>query len=182
MGALTVLKFDTAAGATRALEVMQNLQEEHLIYIQDAATVTWPQGKRKPKTQQTQSATGKAAMWGSFWGMLFGLLFFMPLIGAAIGAGIGALSGHFTDVGIDDDFIKDVRSQVTEGTSALFLLTTGGSPSRLIEEMKKQMPKFEIISTTLSEGQEETLRRCICGRRRVGSRLCQLIEVRSKCR
>ena len=79
MGALTVLKFDMAAGATRALEVMRNLQEEHLIYIQDAATVTWPQGKRKPKTHQTQSLTGEGALWGSFWGLLFGLLFFMPL-------------------------------------------------------------------------------------------------------
>jgi uncharacterized membrane protein len=158
MGAITVLKFDTAAGATRALEIMRNLQEEHLIYIQDAATVTWAEGKRKPKTQQTQSKTGEGATWGAFWGMLFGLLFFMPIMGAAIGAGIGALSGHFTDVGIDDDFIKEVRSQVTEGTSALFLMTTGASPTRLIEEMKKQMPKFEIISTNLSEEQEEALR------------------------
>ena len=36
---------------------------------------------------------------------------------------MGALSGLFSDYGIDDDFIGSVREQVTEGTSALFLLT-----------------------------------------------------------
>jgi uncharacterized membrane protein len=36
----------------------------------------------------------------------------------------GALSDHFSDYGIDDGFIKKVREKVTEGTSALFLLTS----------------------------------------------------------
>jgi uncharacterized membrane protein len=29
-----------------------SLQKQQLITIQDAAIVTWPQGKQKPKTQQ----------------------------------------------------------------------------------------------------------------------------------
>lgn len=42
----------------------------------------------------------------------------------AVGALAGVLSGYFTDYGIDDELIEDVRNQVTEGTSALFLLTS----------------------------------------------------------
>jgi uncharacterized membrane protein len=59
-----------------------------------------------------------------FWGMLLGFIFATPLFGMAVGAAFGALSRAFRDYGIDDDFIKRVRSQVTEGTSALFLMTS----------------------------------------------------------
>ena len=69
----------------------------------DAATVTWPEGKKSPKTKQAVNLTGSGALDGAFWGMLFGLLFFVPFFGMAIGAAMGALGGHFADYGIDDD-------------------------------------------------------------------------------
>ena len=37
-------------------------------------------------------------------------------------AGLGTHFGSMADVGINDQLIKEVRSQVAEGTSALFLL------------------------------------------------------------
>jgi len=96
-------------------------------------------------------------MGGAFWGFLFGLIFFVPFLGAAIGAGMGALTGSMADVGIDDDFIKQVREKVTEGTSALFALTSGETaPDKIIDELKQY--DFEIISTNLPEEQENKLR------------------------
>ncbi len=157
MATLTALKFDTADGAQQGLDLMQSLQKQGLIQVQDGAIVTWPQGKKKPKTEQLRSMTGAGALGGAFWGMLFGLLFFIPFLGLAIGAGIGALMGHFADYGIDDKFINSVRDQVTEGTSALFLLTSNAVTDRVIEAMKG-LPKFTVISTNLSKEQEEKLR------------------------
>lgn len=125
MSTLAALKFDTATGAEQALEMVKSLAKQHLLNLEDAAIVTWPAGKKKPKTKQLSGTTRAGAAWGALWGLLFGLIFFVPLLGTAIGAGIGALAGHFTDVGIDDDFIKQCRSKVTEGTSALFLLVSG---------------------------------------------------------
>ena len=88
---------------------------------------------------------------------LFGLIFFVPFLGAAIGASMGALTGSMADVGIDDDFIRQVREQVTPGTSALFALTSGANaPERVIDELKAY--DFEIISTNLPEEQEQKLR------------------------
>ena len=156
MATLTVLKFPTASGADEMLSVLEGLQKQQLITIQDAAIVTWATGKKKPKTRQLNSLTGFGALQGAFWGMLFGLLFFIPFLGLAIGAGMGALTGMFADVGIDDNFIKQVRSQVTEGTSALFLLTVGGVVDRVREAVKGQ--EFEIIATNLSKEQEDKLR------------------------
>ncbi len=156
MATLAVLKFETAEGAGQALTTLEQLQKQQLVTLQDAAIVTWPQGKKKPQTHQLTSVAGMGALAGAFWGMLFGLLFFIPFLGLAIGAAMGGLTGYLTDVGIDDNFINQIRSQVTEGTSALFLLASTTALDKVAEAMKAH--KFEIISTNLSTEQEEKLR------------------------
>jgi uncharacterized membrane protein len=154
---LVVLKFDTPEGADKGLELAQSLQKQQLLQLLDGAIVTWPAGKKKPKTRHLGDLTCEGAWLGAFWGMLFGLLFFMPLLGAAWGAAIGALSGHFADYGIGRDFIEQVRGKVTEGTSALFLLLGQVTTDRVVEAFKAA-PKFEIIASNLSHEQEEKLK------------------------
>src|SRR4051812_380137 len=125
MTTLTALKFPTADGAEMMLAKLEDLQTQQLIIVQDSAIVTWPVGAKKPTTKQLGSLTGVGALSGAFWGLLFGLLFFVPILGLTIGAAMGALAGHFSRYGVDEKFIKQVRDKVTEGTSALFLLTSG---------------------------------------------------------
>jgi uncharacterized membrane protein len=156
MATLSVLKFPTADGAQQMQNTLLELQKQHVIEVQDAAIVTWPQGKKQPKTQQLHSLTGQGALTGAFWGMLFGLIFIIPFFGLAIGAAMGALSGKFADYGIDDNFIKQTREKVTEGTSALFLLTSGAVQDKVVEAMKDQT--FEIIMTNLPKAKEDELR------------------------
>jgi uncharacterized membrane protein len=69
---------------------------------------------------------------------------------------MGALVGSFADVGIDDKFIKEVRSKVTEGTSALFLMSSGAVADRIAPAVEGR--EFEIIATNLSKEEEEKLR------------------------
>lgn len=156
MTALTVWKFDDAGGARVAIDQLEDLQKQELIDIEDAAIVEWKQGKKKPKTKQLNSLTGEGALGGAFWGMLFGLIFFIPIFGMVAGAAIGALMGHFSDYGIDDDFIKSVRSEVTEGTSALFLLTGNATVDKLQAQLKGKMGT--LIRSNLSDEQEAKLR------------------------
>src|SRR5829696_5959616 len=117
MATLSVLKFNDLNGADRVLIALQGLQERQMITLEDATVVSWPLGSKKPKTRQLHSTTGAGASWGAFWGFLIGLIFFVPVLGMAIGAGSGALGGSLGDVGIDDDFIKQVREKVVPGTS-----------------------------------------------------------------
>jgi uncharacterized membrane protein len=155
MATVSVLKFPTADGAESVLSKIRGLQKEHLIKLHDAAIVSWPAGKKSPKTRQLVDLVTAGAVGGMFWGMLFGLIFFTPLFGMAVGVAVGALGGAFRDYGIDDDFIKGVRGAVTEGTSALFLMTSEAVLDRVAEAMKGT--KFEIIATNLSKEQEEKL-------------------------
>ncbi|MCR4413144.1 MAG: DUF1269 domain-containing protein [Thermoguttaceae bacterium] len=157
MATLTVLKFGSVEGADQGLVLVQGLQKQALIKLHDAAVVSWPQGARKPKTRQLFDLASAGAWNGAFWGMLFGLIFFVPFFGAAIGGLMGALAGHFADYGIDDRFIQEVRGKVTQGTSALFLLTSDAVKDRVVEAAKT-LPKFEIVATNLSEEQEQKLR------------------------
>jgi uncharacterized membrane protein len=154
---LTAWEFETAEGADQMSSLLSQLQKQRLITIQDAAVVTWPAGAKKPKTRQLHNLAGMGALNGAFWGMLFGLLFFVPILGLAVGATIGALTGSMVDVGIDDNFIKQVRTKVTPGTSALFLLTSGEVVDRVVEEIKKQGLRFELIASNLSQEQENAL-------------------------
>ena len=157
MATLSVLKVNDLNGADRVLLALQGLQERQMITLEDAAVVSWPLGSKKPTTRQLHSTAGSGATWGAFWGFLFGLIFFVPFLGAAMSAAGGALGGSLNDVGMDDDFIKQVREKVTPGTSALFALTSGATaPDRVIDELTQY--DFEIISTNLPEEQEKQLR------------------------
>lgn len=152
MATLTVWKFNDPSGAEAALAKVEALQKQELIVVDDAATVSWPVGKRGPKTKQLNSLTGLGALDGAFWGTLFGLLFFIPIIGLVTGAALGALGGSLSDIGIDDDFINSVRSKVKEGTSALFLM----SENAVVERVQEAFAgiEMELIASNLSSDQE----------------------------
>ena len=156
MAALTVWKFATPEGAGDAEKTLVELSQQGLITVHDAATVSWPADRKKPTTRQLASLTGAGALSGSFWGLLFGLLFFVPLLGMAVGAAAGAIGGSLADVGIDDEFIKSVRSKVTPGTSALFVMTSDAVLDKVEAAFEGQ--DMELIQTNLSGEDEAKLR------------------------
>ena len=156
MSTLTVWKFPTPLGAEQAEQTLEMLSKQELITIHDAAIVSYPEGAKKPKTRQVASTTVGGALGGSFWGLLFGLIFFVPLLGMAVGAAMGALAGSLTDVGIDDEFIRAVRADITPGTSALFLLSSDAVIDKVQAAFAGQ--PMELVKTNLSTEQENTLR------------------------
>lgn len=151
---LFVLKCANEETAERILNTLRNLQKQHLIAVEDAAIVTLKSNGR-PKVRQANDLVGAGAMGGAFWGMLIGLIFLSPLLGAAIGAGMGALAGKMGDIGINDDFIKQVGSTIHPGESALFLLTRNEIADKVLPELRQY--KFEVIQTSLSEENEAQL-------------------------
>lgn len=68
----------------------------------------------------------------------------------------GALAGKLTDIGIDDDFIREVGEQVQPGYSALFMLIDNWEASKAL----RLMADFDaaIIHTTMPADEEARLR------------------------
>ena len=158
MATLSVWRFPIPDGAQVMLATLEDLEKQQLVKVLDGAVVTWELGAKRPKTRQLHDTTGAGALGGAFWGMLFGLLFFIPFLGMAIGATAGALGGAFTDAGIDDAFIEQVRKEVTPGTSALFLLSADAVLDRVKPAIDELNLNPQLISTNLSAEQEGKLR------------------------
>ena len=104
-------------------------------------------------------AAGAAS--GGFWGVLVGLLFLNPLLGAAVGAGVGAASGALSDLGINDDFLREVGEGLTSGTAALCVLLRNSAPDRVIERLQAHAPNARLLRTNLSHADEARLRQLL---------------------
>lgn len=170
MTTLTVWKFDDPTAADKTVSTLEELAKQQLITVHDAATVSWANDASKPKTRQLRNLTGAGALGGMLWGMLFGLIFLVPLLGAAIGAATGALAGRLTDVGIDDDFIRSVREQITQGTSALFLMSSDAVPDKVMAAVHDLGLQPRLIQSNLSTDQESALRDMISSSVAAGQR------------
>jgi uncharacterized membrane protein len=155
MSQLFVLAFETETGASEMLDTIGRLQKQELITLEDAAVVVRPM-EGKPKVKQAQSLVGAGALGGAFWGLLIGLLFFAPWLGLVAGAVGGAIGGKLTDIGIDDNFIKEVSETIEPGHSALFLLVEKATPDKVLPELAKY--DATVLQTSLSEEDDAKLR------------------------
>ena len=154
MSTLIVVDFDNQYKANEVLLELLKLQREHLLDLEDAAVVVRTQDG-KIKINQTQDLTLTGALSGGFWGLLLGLIFFNPLLGWAAGLVAGAISGKFTDIGIDDNFIKELGETLTPGHSAIFTLVRQATPDKVLEEISKFGGK--VLRTSLSKEDEAKL-------------------------
>jgi uncharacterized membrane protein len=162
MSNLIVVGFDQAADAFEMRAALAKLQAKYLIEMEDAVVVT-RNAKGKVQLHQAANLTAAGAAGGMFWGMLIGMLFLNPLLGAAIGAGSGALSGKLTDIGISDQFMKDLGAALAAESAALFVLVRKSTPDKVLEELKPFAGKGRILQTSLTKDKEEELRAFIEG-------------------
>ena len=127
---------------------------EYLIDMEDAV-VAVKDTEGNVKLHQAVNFTAAGAVSGGFWGSLIGLLFLNPLLGAAVGAGAGAVSGALTDVGINNDFMKQLAEGLKPNTSVLFVLVRKSTPGKVLEEIKRY--GGHVLQTSLSHDDEEKL-------------------------
>jgi uncharacterized membrane protein len=155
MTTFTVWKFEDPDGAQRAESTLQSAASEGLVTIVDHAVITWPEGADKPDLQHKHDSEKRGAGWGALWGVLGGALFAVPIVGLAVGAGIGALAKSTDGTGITKEDLERIRTEITPGTSALFLVTENANMDRLGERFRGRDSK--LISTNLTEAERETL-------------------------
>ena len=158
MSQLVVIGFDDESTALAMRAELIKMQKESSLTMEDAVLVTKDE-KDKVKLHQAVNLTASGAVGGSFWGMLIGLDFLNPLLGAAVGAGAGALSGKLADIGVSDNFMKELGETLTPGTSALFVLVRKATPDKVLEGLKGF--KGKIIQTSLTKDKEDELRKVL---------------------
>ncbi|MBR8744102.1 DUF1269 domain-containing protein [Nocardiopsis sp. MG754419] len=154
MAQLIVLGVADRDTAERALDIASELSEQELLRLEDAA-YAYKDDKGRPRIHQTVDLTGYGAAGGALWGTLIGMLFLNPLLGLAVGAGAGALAGRLGDVGIDDDMIRRIGSELRQGRAAVFLLAADATTDRVVDAFRALHPT--VIRTNLSRDNEREL-------------------------
>ena len=161
MTTFTVWKFEDPDGAAHAAALLRSAEADKLVTIVDHAVVSWPPGADKPRTEHGHDDPKRGAAWGALWGILGGALFTVPLVGGAVGAALGALARSTEGTGITKEDLTRIRTEIGEGTSALFAVTEDGNLDRLGERFRG----FDstLIKTNLTEAERETLMETFSG-------------------
>ena len=155
MTTFTVWKFEDTDGAARAESSLKAAASDGLVTIVDHAVMSWPEGADKPELHHRHDDAKHGASWGALWGILGGALFLVPVAGAVIGAGIGALAKATAGAGITKSDLERIRTEITPGTSALFMVTEDADMDRLGERFRGRDAR--LISTNLTEAERSTL-------------------------
>jgi uncharacterized membrane protein len=155
MSTLIAIAYPDVATADAVRGELIQATKEHLVTLEDLVVVEH-RTDGKIKLHQGTSLTGAGAAGGALWGGLIGLLFLAPLVGMAIGAASGAAAGKFTDLGVDDDFMKQLGAKLGPGGAAVIVLGRAGAPDRVLERIGRY--GGEVVQTSLDDEQEERLR------------------------
>lgn len=152
---MIVFAMPTADGAYAMRNALDDLNALDLIDMKDAAVVE-RLDEGGVRVRQAVNLVGAGALGGAVWGALIGLAFLSPWLGMAVGAVAGAVAGKFTDIGIDDDFIRELGEKVQPGQSALFLLIDGWERSKAL----RLLAEFDavIVHTNLPDGEDARFR------------------------
>ena len=154
MADLVVIEYDDEYKALDVRLTLLKLQQEYLIDLEDAV-VAVKNANGKVKLHQPVNLTAVGATRGGMWGALIGLLFMNPLLGAAVGAAAGGVSGALTDIGVNNDFMKNLSEGFKPGTSALFVLVRSATPDKVLEQIKQY--GGTVLQTSLSHEEETKL-------------------------
>jgi uncharacterized membrane protein len=162
MSILVVVGYKDIHKAEEVRLQLAKMQRDYLLDLEDAVVVVKNE-KGKVKVNQAFNLTAAGAMSGGFWGALIGLLFLNPILGLAVGASAGAVSGALSDVGIDDNFMKELGDTLTPGSSALFVLLRNPTtaPDKVLDELKGT--GGTILKTSLSNEDEAKIQAALNG-------------------
>lgn len=162
MSELIVVAFDDEATGFDLRTELVKMQQDYLIEMEDAVVVT-RSSEDDIKLHQAVNLTAAGAVGGGLWGTLIGLLFLNPLLGAGVGAASGAIAGKLTDVGINDDFIRETSKALQPGGSAVFVLVRKMTPDKVLERLQAFNKNGRILQTSLTNDAEDKLRNALSG-------------------
>jgi len=166
MPTLVVIGYESEIKAEEVRLALLKLQREYLIDLGDAV-VAVREDDGTVKLRQLVNLTTAGAVGGGFWGTLIGVLFVNPLFGLAVGAAAGALSGALSDVGINDQFLKQLAQTLKPGTAALCVLVRRATPDKVLEEIKGF--GGTVIKTSLSHDDEAKLQAALSSAKSAGA-------------
>ena len=152
---LVVMAFDYVTTADEVQLALRKLAKSYLIDIDDSVVVV-RDALGNVEIKQSHDLTKDGAFAGGLCGAIVGALCMSPLLGLVAGTATGAIAGAFEDIGIEDDFLREVGASLKPSRSALAVLVRRADPDRVLAELEKF--DGQVLKTNLSHADEEKLR------------------------
>ncbi len=135
---LLVVSFPGERKADEVLTALRALESEATVDLESSAVIVRRENDNVSIRESRDYDAKQGALVGAAGGLLLGALFGGgALKGALIGAGAGAVTGKFIDMGLDDDFLKGVGDQLSQGHSAIVALVDFTHLERAMEELDR---------------------------------------------
>lgn len=146
---MIVVAFDNETDAGRVLDSLKGMERMEVVDLKNAAVIV-RDGSGNVKIKETSDFDLKqGAIGGAAAGAVLGLLRGGLLKGAILGAAGGAAAGKFIDLGLEDDFLKEVGESLGPNSSAIVALVD----FEQVDQAMAELDKFEggkILRHTLS--------------------------------
>lgn len=153
---LVVVAFDNEKEAFAMRDALTKVQRaRHLDAVEMVVVVRDEHGKVTLHQQDSLALIG--ATYGSFAGLLASLVYLNPAV-VLLGLGVGALSGSLGDLGISDEFMRQLGGTLSDGTSALFVLVRSSNPDEIIAGLQPFAGRCRVMQAPLKPENEVRLR------------------------
>jgi uncharacterized membrane protein len=134
---MMVVAFNSEDEAERVLDTLKRLDRKDIVDLKSAAVIV-RSSSDKVKIKETRDFDAKqGAIGGALAGGVLGLLKGGLLKKALLGAAGGALAGKVVDLGVEDDFLKEVGQGLGPGSSAIVALVDFERIDAAMEELDK---------------------------------------------
>jgi uncharacterized membrane protein len=154
MSNLIVMTFETPAQASKVRQTLRELERDGRLSLDDAAVIRKNADGKLAVDNEVDRGVKLGAIGGGLLGLLLSFLF--PILGLVVGAAGGALIGRMADLGIDQQFAKDVSSALQPNSSALFIIVRNAAPDIVIAALEPYQGR--LYHTTLDPTTEAEIR------------------------
>jgi uncharacterized membrane protein len=148
MSELIVFTFENEIGAKELETGLITAQTNQEIKVNDAALVVRREDGR-PLLNHAVNLVDRGSLGGIFWGFILALVFWTKWWGLSVGGALG-------DLGLDEDFVKEVGDNVERGHSALLVMVDDGAVNAVLESAGEYNPK--VMRTSFSEEDQQVLK------------------------
>jgi uncharacterized membrane protein len=158
MANLLVITFDNMDDAGKLLANIKQLEKDSQLQVNDAAVIVKEADGHVKVKNMADTGMKAGAVGGGLLGLIIASVFF-PIGGMLLGAAAGALIGKAAHLGVDKDFVKEVSSELTPGTSALFIMASKANPGAVRAILEQYRGK--VFQSTLDEAALEEVKKAL---------------------
>jgi uncharacterized membrane protein len=134
---MIVVAFENEYDADQVLNSLKGMESMDIVDLKNAAVIVRDSSGDVKIKETSDFDTKQGALGGAAAGAVLGLLGGGFIRGALLGAAGGAAAGKFIDLGLDDDFLKDVGDNLGPGSSAVVALVDFEQVDRAMQELDK---------------------------------------------